>query len=1401
MAGNSWPTPQDYNEAIQSPRACFSDPDLTGGTVDTNALGLPRAMTGAFASVYRINQGDKSWAVRCFLTSRLDQKDRYKHISDFVLFDDLNCTIDFHFIEQGIFVKNQWYPCLKMPWVTGDTLDIYLAKNYKTPGKIKQLHEDFHKLVDELECAGIGHGDMQHGNIIVTDRGLRLVDYDALYVPALIGRQSLELGHPNYQHPDRNEHHFDPDVDNFSCWLIHTSLLALAIDPQLYDQHNGGDESILFRRTDLADPEKSQLFHALLNHESLHIREATSLLRRMLWAAPLSIPILDCPPECLELLPHVKNEIQADFIPPPIESTPAIPQTNTAHRFDFIDDEASSVRVSAQQKARQTASQKLKNLDQARLKLAEDMLLFFAPTHWVHQHMALALRHFDDGHYDSALNTYLRVYKLTSKQTWTNDDSFFWCLMGLGYCSGLSDKTALAGNYFLLAAKSANTEKTKFRSALCLAVVRFESGDQNGAIKLLSDRWRVNSDLAETIDFEMHNVFVLRPSFFHLLRQFGERLLEQEDARSVEVLAAARRVFCELTKTNSLEISEAAALSLLKLAVIYRKRKDLEQARLIYREVGLSAIKYGVTTLGRASLFCSCLFNSTDANRSAGRLKDLEIIAQSLAQENNINSFCSRLDHMIVAQTEFAHESTAIALVELSRQFIKKQMRMQALYTAEKAFKFATENNLELNASLIGELGEEDGWTCLNDCFFGPNRNIGPLLNSLFASNDIATLKYIASRLADEGEAELLCDLILYCAFTFPSQFSEICTSWIVDFPGQSSARKTFFTALDNSGHLFVSNLELLFDEQPSDARTEENILEIQIEHLNAIAVVRAFLKTQGYENEAQFFSNIMMRMKNAQLIVVWMLKLFSEQESSRFMEFITDPIKSDRESVYAFALQLGVENTDDALEQYFGALRTWGVAEETLVDILLSAAKLCSERLNSLLNVEPIDQEVLLLLHAFYRMRAVAADLKLQHYFEEALKSLYEASYLEALSTLMKAVAATDDSDLLQTMALICNTLIENNHTPLVVSVALAAASASGNDFLDTLSLLIIRELPEKRVLEFASELIRREYYDGLAILIRSAKLMAKSQMLLKLLDKSSPSAGFAPMADVPTGQDEAFGAMVLLNNLSALADQVHLAALSGDVRLSNILFDLDGHGLTREQRKEVIGIVMSRCAESLNEYYERSLKGADPSGNLKILAVLNIAALHRLSTLMPHQIGTTSPASKILQSDISSDFVLNWMLDLAGGGEIDKLAEFAVETAQAGNISLLRSIFVKTARFGFLRALIVASRKVCATGFAPKLVLPIRDLADNQLIDAFGSVSLEVVTNSTCSNNTLLSIIEGLSAFDRNYLRIILRQIYFYRGKEAIDLLYSDWSNSAEHGSDSIVMLEEMRSLGYVS
>ena len=64
----AWPTPTDYNEAVQDLRASMDDEELRGGEVARTPLGLPMLWSGNFADVYKIHcpATGNTWALKCF---------------------------------------------------------------------------------------------------------------------------------------------------------------------------------------------------------------------------------------------------------------------------------------------------------------------------------------------------------------------------------------------------------------------------------------------------------------------------------------------------------------------------------------------------------------------------------------------------------------------------------------------------------------------------------------------------------------------------------------------------------------------------------------------------------------------------------------------------------------------------------------------------------------------------------------------------------------------------------------------------------------------------------------------------------------------------------------------------------------------------------------------------------------------------------------------------------------------------------------------------------------------------------------------------------------------------------------------------------------------------------------
>jgi serine/threonine protein kinase len=267
------PLLSDYNVAVQNPPLAFADPDLKNSTPALTKIGLPHGVTGNFAVTFHLIAGHNNWAVRCFYKNLPhDLRRRYETINRFLAKNKNDLFVDAQYVEQGICVRGSWYPIVKMPWVKGQQLDNYISQNISNKTAVSWLPEVFSRAVSELEDMKVGHGDLQHGNIMVdtSRRKLVLVDYDGMYVPGLDGLRSIEVGHPNYQHPARESDtgYFDPTIDRFSTLVIYVALTALSTNPNLWDDYSGA-ESLLFTKKDFVDPYSSVLFNDLCEIEGL----------------------------------------------------------------------------------------------------------------------------------------------------------------------------------------------------------------------------------------------------------------------------------------------------------------------------------------------------------------------------------------------------------------------------------------------------------------------------------------------------------------------------------------------------------------------------------------------------------------------------------------------------------------------------------------------------------------------------------------------------------------------------------------------------------------------------------------------------------------------------------------------------------------------------------------------------------------------------------------------------------------------------------------------------------------------------------------------------------------------------------------------------------------------------
>jgi hypothetical protein len=280
----TWPIGGDFSKSLQNPRLGLKPPELHGLTIERTRLGQPRPWSGAFAVVYKgTDAAGRSVALRVFTSEVPERIERYDAISAFLGARRPDSIVGFQFHPEGVQANGRWYPLVVMDWVQGDTLFDW-AKGRCAGGDgaaLARAADQWVVLVAALATANIAHGDLQHANVMVTDRGeLKLVDYDCMAVPALFGRRNLEIGVEPYQHPDRTDNTpLTPDLDRYSALFILVALKALAADPGLWQRSmlRTGDadeyDKLLIRCEDLDHPTASPLAAALRRSPDTDVRD------------------------------------------------------------------------------------------------------------------------------------------------------------------------------------------------------------------------------------------------------------------------------------------------------------------------------------------------------------------------------------------------------------------------------------------------------------------------------------------------------------------------------------------------------------------------------------------------------------------------------------------------------------------------------------------------------------------------------------------------------------------------------------------------------------------------------------------------------------------------------------------------------------------------------------------------------------------------------------------------------------------------------------------------------------------------------------------------------------------------------------------------------------------------
>ena len=231
--------------------------------------GEPYRSSGAFAVVFKMQDKStgKYYALKCFTEEQQGRAEAYRQIADELDLLDSPYITSVKYMEKELFVDSQCeedeFPVLLMDWVEGETMEAYIAANYRNQSAMSMLCYRFGKMAAWLRTQSFSHGDIKPDNIIVRpDGSLTLVDYDGMFVPSMKGSQSPTIGTRDFSHPLRTVDDFDETIDDFSLASIALSLKAISMKSTLLDIY-GASDRLLFSENDYRNPSNSKVISAL----------------------------------------------------------------------------------------------------------------------------------------------------------------------------------------------------------------------------------------------------------------------------------------------------------------------------------------------------------------------------------------------------------------------------------------------------------------------------------------------------------------------------------------------------------------------------------------------------------------------------------------------------------------------------------------------------------------------------------------------------------------------------------------------------------------------------------------------------------------------------------------------------------------------------------------------------------------------------------------------------------------------------------------------------------------------------------------------------------------------------------------------------------------------------------
>jgi len=301
---------QDILTAIKNLDLFLKVPALKGAKARINKNGNPFVYVGGFNMVFQLTHKSKKWAFRVWHVPMGENEERYLKISKYLTSKKLPYFAEFIYDEKGILVNGELVDTIRMEWLDGMLFKEYIEKYLANSSLLVSLADNFLKMCQDLRDNQISHGDLQEGNILVTENGdIKLVDYDSICIPEIEGQKELVTGLKGYQHSSRFKGGKSSlKADYFSELIIYLSILAIAEKPELWEKYQVKDtQYLLFSETDFEDLENSKIYKDL-SRLSLKIDKLLAILIEYL----KTVNYTELKPFLLYLAPPVITKFTSD---------------------------------------------------------------------------------------------------------------------------------------------------------------------------------------------------------------------------------------------------------------------------------------------------------------------------------------------------------------------------------------------------------------------------------------------------------------------------------------------------------------------------------------------------------------------------------------------------------------------------------------------------------------------------------------------------------------------------------------------------------------------------------------------------------------------------------------------------------------------------------------------------------------------------------------------------------------------------------------------------------------------------------------------------------------------------------------------------------------------------------